>query len=165
MRQAKNHESCPPLVSALVQSAVRCSGFGQLLVSCGGSAVVEAELWLVASCRLIVMRPCTDDVEELVEKLRADIAPACGEYIDLQASLCIFDVLYGATSCCRGWLVTGGRSLAVAIVTAAAMLTIPPDARAAHAPALAWLAALSGERAEDVREMSCSILRLLLADS
>ena len=53
----------------------------------------------------------------------------------------------------------------MAIISAAATLTIPPELRAAHAPALAWLAALSGERADDVREMTCSILQLLLADS
>ena len=80
----------------------------------------------------------------------------------MQACLGIVDYLYGSTPCCRGWLVTGGRSLAVAVITAAATLTVPPDLRASLAPALAWLAALSGERAEDVREMTCTILRLLL---
>ena len=181
---SKQHEFCPPLISTVLQSAVRCSGFGQQLASCGGSSVVDAELWLVSTCRLQVLKPCTDDVEELVEKLRcvafffcalrvltprsdrsADIAPAGGEFIDLQACLCIIDALYGSAPCCRGWLVSGGRSLAVAIITAAATLTIPPEMRAAHAPALAWLAALSGERAEDVRDMTCSILRLLLSDN
>ena len=97
--------------------------------------------------------------------LSADIAPAGGEFFDLQASLCIIDQLYGSAPGCRGWLVTGGRSLAVALISAAATLTSPPELRAAHAPALAWLAALSGERAEDVREMTCSILQLLLADA
>ena len=95
----------------------------------------------------------------------SEVAPAGGQYIDLDACLCIIDQLYGSAPCCRGWLVNGGRSLAVAIITAAATLTIPPELRAAHAPALAWLAALSGERAEDVREMTCSILKLLLADN
>ena len=81
----------------------------------------------------------------------------------MRTCLCIVDYLYGTAACCRGWLVSGGRSLAVAIITAAATLTVPPELRASLAPALAWLAALSGERAEDVREMTCTILRLLLA--
>ena len=83
----------------------------------------------------------------------------------MQACLCVVDLLYGSAPCCRGWLVTGGRSLAVAIITAAATLTVPPELRASLAPSLAWLASLSGERAEDVREMTCSILKLLLADN
>jgi hypothetical protein len=60
-------------------------------------------------------------------------------------------------------LLSGGRSLAVALISAAATLTVPPELRASVAHALTWLAALSGERAEDVREMTCTILRLLLA--
>jgi hypothetical protein len=67
---SKNHELSPPLISTLLESAVRCSGFGQLLASCGSGAVLDAELWLVSTCRLVALRPVTDDVEELVAKLR-----------------------------------------------------------------------------------------------
>ena len=76
---AKNHEvQRLPSISALLASAVRCSAFGQLLVSCGSSAVVDAELWLISHCRLQVLRPFTDDVEELVAKLRcALLSLAC----------------------------------------------------------------------------------------
>jgi len=113
---AKNHENRRlPNITTLLASAVRCSGFGQLLVSCGKSAVVDAELWLISHCRLQVLRPFTDDINELVAKLRcaccaccaaqaqlkrtplgsSDIAPAGGEFIDVQACLCIVDYLYG----------------------------------------------------------------------
>ena len=67
---AKNHEHSPPLISTLLESAVRCSGFAQMLVSCGSSAVLDAELWLVSTCRLVALRPLTDDIVELIEKLR-----------------------------------------------------------------------------------------------
>ena len=75
---AKHHEHRRlPKISTLMQSAVLCSSFGQLLVSCGNSAVVEAELWLISHCRLQVLRPFTDDINELVAKLRCACCACC----------------------------------------------------------------------------------------
>ena len=98
---AKNHEFRRlPNITALLASAVRCSGFGQLLVSCGNSAVVDAELWLISHCRLQVLRPFTDDVHELVEKLRCALdAELCSAALRVAAAAAAWQTLAQSYSC------------------------------------------------------------------
>jgi hypothetical protein len=89
------------------------------------------------------------------------VAPEGGRYFPLDACCAVFDLLYQRPRC-RGLLTSGGKGLAAAVLTAVAALAVPPPARAGHAPALTWLAALAGESAEDVHEMAFEILRCIL---
>jgi hypothetical protein len=73
----------------------------------------------------------------------------------------LFDLLY-QRSRCRGLLSSGGKALAAAVISASAALLVPPAARASHAPALAWLAGMAGERAEDVHDLAREVLRCVL---
>jgi hypothetical protein len=91
----------------------------------------------------------------------ASIAPHGGQYFSLEACLPLFDLLYERPAC-RGLLSSGGKSFAAAVVSASAALLVPPAARASHAPALAWLAGMAGERAEDVQAMAREVLRCVL---
>jgi hypothetical protein len=91
----------------------------------------------------------------------ADVAPEGGRYLDLQTCLCLFDILYERPRC-RGLLTAGGKGMAAALVAASAALTVPPEARAAHAPALTWLAVIAGESVADVHDMAAEVLRCCL---
>lgn len=60
------------------------------------------------------------------------------------------------------WLEQGGRDLAAAVVWASAALSVPRAERAAHAPALLWLAAAAGSDADTVRRAMLAILERAL---
>ena len=81
----------------------------------------------------------------------------------MEACDALLDALYERPRC-RGLLTTGGPGFAAAIITAAAALLVPPAERARHAPTLAWLAGLAGERAEDVQAVASEVLRCVLQD-
>jgi hypothetical protein len=151
---SKLHEDAPPLISELLAAEVT---LGAMRVSV--AEVNAAELWLCTDVHIgIGTRLVTDVIDRLLSA--SDLL----FFVDRDTCKLIVDTLALSTECePSGWLSGGGRSLAVAIISAAAALTVPAEQRLQAAPALAWLATSSEEGgAPALLQLTEHVLRLVL---
>jgi hypothetical protein len=120
--------------------------------------VAAAELWLVASVSLAcTAKLLSCRVASMLSELHSR-----GALQDVTWPCCcaVMDLLHEDPSS-RGCLTAISPGLAAAVITTAAMLSVPPSKRAAAAPWLAWLACAAEER-EDVQGAAEGILCICL---
>ena len=120
--------------------------------------VGDAEIWLVTKVNTGVLRPLSDTIFSLLTQLQLSQGSGAPRISFSECTL-ILDLL-SERPACRGWLTggAGGRGLAAAVITAAAVFTVPPSQRAGAAPWLAWLAC--GESLDDVQRAAELIVHL-----
>ena len=124
--------------------------------------VAAAELWLVTRVNLsCTAKLLTCRVASMLTELHSRAGTTLQD-VTWPCCCAVIDLLHEDPSS-RGCLTSGsGAGLAAAVITAAAMLAVPPTKRAAAAPWLAWLACAASERAEDVQAAAEGVVSVIL---
>lgn len=153
---SKLHETQGLLISELRAATLKIAP--EVHARLTAKEVVDAEIWLVTKVNTGVLRPLSDTIFSLLTQLQLSQGSGAPRISFSECTL-ILDLLSERLAC-RGWLTSGGRGLAAAVITAAAVFSVPPCQRAGAAPWLAWLAC--GESLDDVQRAAELIVHLCI---
>jgi len=143
----KQHERTAPLLSEIVAAATTTAP-----ARVSVREVAAAELFLCCWVRI--------GASPLLYERVALILESHTQLPKLELCASIIEMLMQTAPV--GWLTTTSPRLPIAVVAAAAALSVPPHARAQHAPLIAWLA---GEDAAEVHSTTALILSHILSES